>query len=174
MSKKYPLIISILLAALMLCACGGNSQNAAAPEQTAAAQAEKPSPSVSPDSPIVGTALPEAAEEKPEPEKPGAVYTIYASEGWDNAGYTFFKCEESGTYEFVPSASENITWRVYVLDEMFPDVLRYLGQAYSYALEGAGSLEISAGQYVYVYSSVNSFTGEEARDDMFLAVYRES
>ena len=95
--------------------------------------------------------------------------TVTVSDGFNNAGYTGRICGATATYTF-RSSTPDVTWSVYVLDEAFPDILRYLSQANTPALEGDGSLEIEEGKFVYIYCSENGFTSTDAPSDATLTI----
>lgn len=94
---------------------------------------------------------------------------IPVSEGFNAAGYTGRICGATATYSF-RSSTPDVTWSVYVLDEAFSDILRYLPQAHTPALEGNGNLEIAEGKYIYIYCSENSFTSTEQPSDASLSI----
>ncbi|MCD8085053.1 MAG: hypothetical protein LUF28_01770 [Clostridiales bacterium] len=85
---------------------------------------------------------------------------VITSEDAFNLCYTF-EAEASGTYLFTienGAGHEDATWKIYVLEEPFEDATRYISQAYEPSLTGAGSLEITAGSWVYCFCSVNAYT----------------
>ena len=61
-------------------------------------------------------------------------------------------------------------WSVYVLDEAFEDGYRYIAQFTEPVLIGDGIISVDAGQYVYVYCSVNEFTAEVADENAKLNI----
>ena len=95
--------------------------------------------------------------------------TVTAADGFNAAGYTGRICGATATYSF-QSSTPDVTWSIYVLDEAFTDILRYLSQAHTPALEGDGTLEIEEGKYVYIYCSDNSFTSTGAPTDATLTI----
>ena len=88
-------------------------------------------------------------------------YVIDVERGFENAGFTELYVDYDGTFTFTAKDSENVEWSVYVLDEKFEDNARFIPQAFEAALVGDGTLEIKAGQYLYVCCSVSSFTADE-------------
>ena len=91
--------------------------------------------------------------------------TVTASECYDSM-FAYFVAEDSGNYTFTAKNSDSIGWAVYILDEEFPEAHRYIIHAEQPELEGTGNIElgtlpVKAGQYVYIYCSVNAFTADE-------------
>ena len=99
-------------------------------------------------------------------------FVISGSEGFDNAGFTTYINDTTATYSFT-SSSEDVTWSIYVLDEVFEAAPRYIVQAYDPALEGDGTLEIEAGKYIYIQCSVNGFTADEPTEETLSIDYAE-
>lgn len=100
------------------------------------------------------TVIPEGTEE---PTESGII--ILATD-CDSYGYFNFVCEKSGTYRFlhVQGDTAETQWQVYILDKEFTDAERYIPHAYEAALAEEGELDITEGQYVYVYCSANEWT----------------
>ena len=144
-------IIAIVLSAvivLALCACSFScSCSMCGPK------AEEPEQ--------VGVAFPSEAIIGGDPALEGAT-TIKAEDVYDQHGFGSEVCAETGTYRFWAENSDGVEWTVYVLDEEFTDGVRYIPQANEAALTGDGTLELQAGQYVYVQCSANDLTGAEA------------
>lgn len=94
--------------------------------------------------------------------------TVKVADGYENAGFTMYVCEETGTYEFFTEDPKEtgVEWEVYLLDEEFDDAVRYIPQAYEkVSLKDDRYLDIKEGQYVYVYCSENAFTGGDADNE---------
>ena len=90
-----------------------------------------------------------------------STYVIKSEDTYDDYGFAFFIAERDAEYNVVmESGGSKAEWSVYVLDEKFTDVLRYLPQAYEPALSQSGALQVKAGQYVYVHCSANSFSAQ--------------
>lgn len=89
--------------------------------------------------------------------------TVTAKKCFGDAGYVeFFKdgVAESKELTFTAEDSENVEWSVYVFDEAFDDGFRYISQAAEPVLVGDGTVSVEAGQFVYIYCSVNEFTAD--------------
>ena len=89
--------------------------------------------------------------------------TVTAKNCFGDAGYVeFFKdgVAESKELTFTAEDSENVEWSVYVFDEAFDDGFRYISQAAEPVLVGDGTVSVEAGQFVYIYCSVNEFTAD--------------
>ena len=63
-------------------------------------------------------------------------------------------------HNFTAENSEAVEWSVYVFDEAFDDGFRYISQAAEPVLVGDGTVSVEAGQFVYIYCSVNEFTAD--------------
>ena len=149
------LLLPLLLTGLLLCACG-------APETEESVRSDLPPAAESGETADVTAPETPPEEEIQEPEAPAPEERIITpEEAYDGYGYVHFLAEETGTYHFEPIHSEGIEWRVYLLDEEFTDAERYIPHAYEEALIGAGDLSVSAGTYIYVYSTANSWTQTE-------------
>ena len=140
--KKSIIIIALLAALLCLSACGDVA-------------GEKVVVTVPPTEQT--TPVPTAT---PEPVK----YIVKSGDAWGEYGYVHFICETAGTYSFTAVDSDGIDWKVYLLAAEFDDAERFIPQVYQCALEGNGTLEVAQGQYIYIYSTANNWTGIEARD----------
>ena len=99
--------------------------------------------------------VPEGGEAQSGPE---LIRSVSPDEAWEMYGYVHFKAEKTGLYNFELINSEGIDWEVYALSEEFPDAERYIPQVYEPVLVGAGAVEIQEGQFIYLYSSANSWT----------------
>ncbi len=89
--------------------------------------------------------------------------TVTAKNCFGDAGYIqFFKdgVEEATELTFTAENSEAVEWSVYVFDEAFDDGFRYISQAAEPVLVGDGTVSVEAGQFVYIYCSVNEFTAD--------------
>ena len=94
-------------------------------------------------------------------EKPFA--TVTAKGCFGGAGYIqLFKdgVEKTSEITFTAEDSENVEWSIYVFDEAFDDGFRYISQAAEPVLVGDGTVSVEAGQFVYIYCSVNEFTAD--------------
>ncbi len=94
--------------------------------------------------------------------------SVKAQDCFEGSGYTHFVCPESGRYVFDTQNSDGVEWTVYIIDSEFPGEEKYIKENYSPELKGAGSLNIEAGQYIYIHCSVNSLTANEPNTE---AVY---
>ena len=102
--------------------------------------------------------------------------TVTAKGCFGDAGYIqFFKdgVEEATELTFTAEDSENVEWSVYVFDEAFDDGFRYISQAVEPALVGDGTISVEAGQFVYIYCSVNEFTADAPDENAKLNVTAE-
>ena len=89
--------------------------------------------------------------------------TVTAKGCFGDAGYIqLFKdgVEKTSEITFTAEDSENVEWSVYVFDEAFDDGFRYISQAAEPVLAGDGTVSVEAGQFVYIYCSVNEFTAD--------------
>ena len=104
-------------------------------------------------------------------EKSFAIVT--AKSCYENAGYKQLTSEAEEPYEMTFEAidSENVEWSFYVLDEVFDDGLRYIGQSFEPVLVGDGTISVEAGQVVYIYCSANEFTADYPDENAKLKVY---
>ena len=95
-------------------------------------------------------------------EKPFA--TIEAKNCFNDAGFVEFisGAEASAKYTFTAEDSAAVEWRIYVLEQSFNDSFRHIPQIAEPALVGNGTISVDAGQYVYIYCSVNEFTTDVA------------
>ena len=98
--------------------------------------------------------------------------TVLAKDCYGSAGYTelIAGAEKSAVYNFTAENSADVEWSVYVLDEAFEDGYRYIAQFTEPVLIGDGIISVDAGQYVYVYCSVNEFTAEVADENAKLNI----
>ena len=88
--------------------------------------------------------------------------TVTAKGCFGGAGYIEFIAgvEEAVELTFTAENSEAVEWSVYVFDEAFDDGFRYISQAADPVLVGDGTVSVEAGQFVYIYCSVNEFTAD--------------
>ena len=89
--------------------------------------------------------------------------TVTAKGCFENAGYLQLykdEVEEAVELTFAAEDSEDVEWSVYVLDQAFEDGFRYISQAAEPVLTGDGTVSVEAGQFVYIYCSVNEFTAD--------------
>ena len=98
--------------------------------------------------------------------------TVLAKDCYGSAGYTelIAGAEKSAVYNFTAENSADVEWSVYVLNEAFEDGYRYIAQFTEPVLIGDGIISVDAGQYVYVYCSVNEFTAEVADENAKLNI----
>ena len=98
--------------------------------------------------------------------------TVLAKDCYGSAGYTelIAGAEKSAVYNFTAENSANVEWSVYVLDDVFEDGYRYIAQFTEPILVGDGTISVNAGQYVYIYCSVNEFTAEAADENAKLNI----
>ena len=98
--------------------------------------------------------------------------TVLAKDCYGSAGYTelIAGAEKSAVYNFTAENSADVEWSVYVLDEAFEDGYRYIAQFTEPVLIGDGIISVDAGQYVYVYCSINEFTAEAADENAKLNI----
>ncbi|MBP1575700.1 MAG: hypothetical protein J6J07_09405 [Oscillospiraceae bacterium] len=107
---------------------------------------------------------------KEEEIKPFA--SVYAKDCFDSAGYIEFiaGAEEDSDITFTANNSKNAEWSIYVFDEAFADGFRYISQAADPVLTGNGTVSVKAGQFVYIYCSVNGFTSDSPDEDARLDI----
>ena len=88
--------------------------------------------------------------------------TVNAKDCFGGAGNSEFIAggEESVELTFTAENSEAVEWSIYVFDEAFDDGFRYISQAAEPVLVGDGTVSVEAGQFVYIYCSVNEFTAD--------------
>ena len=98
--------------------------------------------------------------------------TVNAKDCFGGAGYIEFIAggEEAVELTFTAENSEAVEWSVYVFDEAFADGFRYISQAAEPVLVGDGTVSVKAGQFVYVYCSVNEFTADSPDENAKLNV----
>ena len=99
--------------------------------------------------------------------------TIAAKDCFGEAGYIqLFKdgADKAAELTFTAENSEAVEWSVYVFDEAFADGFRYISQAAEPVLVGGGTVSVKAGQFVYVYCSVNEFTADSPDENSKLNV----
>lgn len=123
-------------------------------------------PEIQPEETISFTSVTETTSE-PTTAAPVPV-TVKAEDGFETDGYVHFVCSESSRYVFDTQNSDGVEWSVFILDDAFPESEKYIKNNYTADLKGAGSLNIEAGQYIYIYCSVNSGTATEPNTE---AVY---
>jgi len=101
---------------------------------------------------------------------------IMASEGFDNCGFTYFICPQTGGYSFISSGNEEVTWTVYVLDEEFEGAARYIshGPYHEPVLNDNGTLQLEEGKYIYIQCSVNGFTTDTPNTTDYLDIIQEN
>ena len=94
-------------------------------------------------------------------------FIVSAQDLYNDGGWGWFPCVESGTYHFQamgskediysPSA-DNLVWKVYLMEEPFKDTPRFISQAgYEAVVTGDGSVEVEEGTYIVIYCSQNSY-----------------
>ena len=156
--RKWISVILAIVVLMTFSACGSNNKQDAKPDESPAVvivspPVASPEPSETPEPPPTPT---------PTPELQAAV--LYAGDVDDN-GYFHQPCQESGIYDFEVKNPYGNKWKVFILNSEFTEGERYIAQAYSPSLEGSGSLEIQNGQWLYIYCSANSWTGEAPSAD---------
>ena len=91
-----------------------------------------------------------------------STYVVKSEDGFYSSGFTCFKPGKNATLEVEFDDSEGaVEWGVYVLDKEFTDAQRYILSAYEPTLTENGTIDVQAGQFVYVYCSVNAFSAEK-------------
>ena len=92
---------------------------------------------------------------------------VSAQDLYNDGGWGWFPCGNSGTYQFQvmgaeediysPSA-DHIVWKVYLMEKPFIDTPRFIPQAgYEAVVTGDGSVEVEEGTYIVIYCSQNSY-----------------
>lgn len=99
-------------------------------------------------------------------------FTVTAKDGFESAGTSAYFCDTAEKYLF-RSSTDDVTWKVFVLDKPFEDGVRYLTQSEIPALVGDGVIKIANGKYVYVVCSENGFTTDEPSDAKLEITYAE-
>ena len=95
-------------------------------------------------------------------------FIVSAQDLYNDGGWGWFSCLKSGTYHFQVmgvkediyslSATHNLVWKVYLMEEPFIDTPRFIPQAgYEAVVTGDGSVEIEEGTYIVIYCSQNSY-----------------
>ena len=102
----------------------------------------------------------ETVPETTETEEKNIFTIIEAKDCFYDAGFVelIAGAKESSEYTFTSENSDTVEWRVYILDQVFDEGLRYIKQVAEPVLVGDGTIFIDVGQYVYVYCSANEFT----------------
>ncbi len=91
-----------------------------------------------------------------------ATYTVRSEDCFKEGGFvSFLALKTTKLTVTVDSAYAEVGFEIYVLDDKFGDALRYIPQTYEPLLAESGELNVTAGQYVYIYCTVNSFTAAE-------------
>ncbi len=93
------------------------------------------------------------------------VGSVYASE-LNAFGYTHFECDEDTVLHFSASDNEDAQWLVYVLNSEFIDDDWHITEMYVPYLVNSGDLDVFAGQYVYIFCSVNCTNCEKIPADL--------
>ena len=155
MKKKTIAILAVIII-LTFSACGGEKTQASDLEERPAVIVVSP-PQETPTSTQFVSVTP-----KPAPQLQPAV--LYAKDVDDN-GYFHQPCQEGGIYDFEVKKTEGNKWKIYILDREFSEGERYISQAFLPSLEGNGSLELKNGQWLYIYCSANSWTGEKPDEE---------
>ena len=89
-------------------------------------------------------------------------YTVLAETCFKQEGFDYFAVSRNAVYTVdMDSAGTAAEWSVYVLDDKFSGDLKNMPQGYDPVLTEDGSIEVRAGQYVYVFCSVNSLIARE-------------
>lgn len=165
------MIVLLLAAAMVLCLCAcGEVVHSDEGELIAVT----PSVSSAPEEAVLPAAEAEntPADDADSQTAPVMTY-ITPDDQYESYGYTHFLCEADTVYHFQAENSDGLTWLVYVLDEEFSDSERYISQANTEALSGDGEVSVKAGQVVYVYCPVNSWTGIESPEGCRLAYWHD-
>ncbi|MDE5865364.1 MAG: hypothetical protein K2H31_02015, partial [Lachnospiraceae bacterium] len=95
-------------------------------------------------------------------------FIVSARDLYNDGGWGWFPCLKPGTYHFQVmgvkediyslSATHNLVWKVYLMEEPFIDTPRFIPQAgYEAVVTGDGSVEIAEGTYIVIYCSQNSY-----------------
>ena len=94
-------------------------------------------------------------------------FIVSAQNLYNEGGWGWFPCSKSGTYHFqvmgakediYSPATDNLVWKVYLMEEPFIDTPRFIPQAgYEAVVIGDGSVEIEEGTYIVIYCSQNSY-----------------
>ena len=99
--------------------------------------------------------------------------TIAAKDCFGEAGYIqLFKdgADKAAELTFTAENSEAVEWSIYVFDEAFSDGFRYISQAAEPVLVGDGTISVEAGQFVYIYCSINEFTADAPNENAKLNI----
>jgi len=89
-------------------------------------------------------------------------YVVRSEDGFYEYGFTCFIANSNSEYTVdFDTDGGAVEWKVYLLDDKFPDANRYLPQEYEPALTQSGKLKVTKGQYVYVQCSVSSYSEEK-------------
>lgn len=97
---------------------------------------------------------------------------IFAKDSYENCGFTYFIIFESGDYNFEAKGDNNLTWDIYLLDEEWEDVCRFIPQANELSLKTDGTIHIDAGTYVYIQCPINDFTADGPLEGDYLRIYK--
>ena len=157
MKKLFCLIIVVMLASVAMYGCNnGTDKQPANPTAAPTAQA---------------TATPEPPATQAPTDEPSSAIVYKSEDCFGNFGYQYYVCGATSDYAFsMDNGGTEVTWTVFILDEEFPDSLRYIPQAYTPSLTESGTLHITAGQYVYILCSVNTNTASEPANGATITV----
>ena len=157
MKKFFKIAISAILAALMLAslaACGGSVPTPSDPPVSNAEQAARRDDSKTSDAS-------KNTDKSTDSKAVAAKISIGSEEFFESDGYQIVLANSSTKVTVtVDDAAKDVEFAVYVLDEKFSDSMRYISQSNEPVLNGAGSIDVKAGQYLYVYCSVNALTAD--------------
>ena len=163
--KKLLSILLMLALILALTACGASPAEEDVQPDPQQEESSTPSEEATPDpeesiEPASGTD--DESEQDWEEGFTGEKLTFTNEDGFDNAGFVEIPVKIAARYYFKAneaSKNGNVTWTVYVTDEMFDGSYRYIPQTVEAAvLEDDEYLDLAAGKYIYLYCSENSFT----------------
>ncbi|MBR0134808.1 MAG: hypothetical protein IJM18_01280 [Clostridia bacterium] len=88
-------------------------------------------------------------------------YTIKSEDCFESSGFKWFRIARGGNISVkIDSGDTGVQWKVYLLDGEFDDDLRNIDGKFTPVLEGAGTISVKTGQYVYVYCSANASTAD--------------
>jgi len=170
--KKLLSILLMLVLIFALTACGASPAEEDVQPDPQQEESSTPSEETTPEpeestEPASGTD--DESEQDWEECFTGEKLTFTNEDGFDNAGFVEIPVEKTSRYYFKAndaSRNGNVTWTVYVTDEMFDGSYRYIPQTVEEAiLENDEYLNLEAGKFIYLYCSENSFT-LASRSDM--------
>lgn len=131
------------------------------PEESNPTQAVEESQTPSDDGNVAEWSCSEIIADDEDCEFQVSAYDLYM-----DCGYGWYECKKTGNYQFERTGtlsdvysehSDDIDWKVFLLDEPFEDAPRFIAQSAEQELCGDGTVFVEKGRYIVVYCSQNVF-----------------